>query len=76
MYKKWFVKFRVRDFQLEDVSQLGGSIEVDSNQSKTLIENNQCWEIANILKIYNKPLIIICIILSRFISLMFGFHIS
>ena len=35
-------------------SQLGRPVEVDSDQIKTLIENNQCytmWEIADILKI-------------------------
>ena len=34
--------------------QSGTSVEIDSNQIKTLIENNQCstmWEVANILKI-------------------------
>ena len=35
-------------------SQLGRPVEVDSDQIKTLIENNQCytmWEIADILKV-------------------------
>ena len=39
---------------LEDASQSGRPVEVDSDQNETLIENNQCYttlEIANILKI-------------------------
>ena len=47
MCQKWFAKFRARDFLLKDAPWSGRS--VDSNQIKTLIENNQCnttWEIA------------------------------
>ena len=39
---------------MDDAPQLGGPVEVDRDQIKTLIENNQhytTWEIANILKI-------------------------
>ena len=54
-------------------------IEADSNQIKTLIENNQCYAMqktANILKIPNQALKIICTSLVKLIALMFGFHIS
>ena len=39
---------------LNNAPRLGGPVEVDSNQIKTLIENNQCYatqEIADIFKI-------------------------
>ena len=52
--QKWFVKFRTGDFSLDDASQLGRLVEVDSDQIKMLIESNQSYtsrEIANILKI-------------------------
>ena len=52
--QKWFVKFCAGDFLPDDASQLGRPVQVDSNQRKTLIENNQhsvTWEIANIFKI-------------------------
>ena len=39
--QKWFAKFRAGDFPLDDAPWLGGPAEVDSNQIKTLIENNQ-----------------------------------
>ena len=42
------------DFSLDDAPLLGRPVEVDSNQIKTLIENNQhytTWERADILKI-------------------------
>ena len=48
------MKFPATDFSLCNAPQLGRPFEVDSDQIKTLIENNQCytmWEIANILKI-------------------------
>ena len=54
MCRKWFLKFHAGDFSLDDAPQLGKSVEVDSKQIETLIENNQCYtmqEIANILKI-------------------------
>ena len=52
--QKWFEKFHVGEFSLDDTPQSGRSVEVDSDQIKTLIENNQCYtlqEIADILKI-------------------------
>ena len=52
--QNWFAKFHAGDFSLDDAPQLGRSVEVDSSQIKTLIENNQCytmWEVADILKI-------------------------
>ena len=52
--QKWFVKFRAGDFSPDDIPQSGRPVEVDSDQIKTLIENNQCytrWEIVDILKI-------------------------
>ena len=52
--QKWFAKFRVGDFLLENAPLLGRPVKVDSDQIKTIIENNQRytkWEIANILKI-------------------------
>ena len=41
--QKWFAKFRAGDFLLDDAPRLGRPVEVDSNQIKTLIENNQCY---------------------------------
>ena len=41
MCQKWFVKFRVGDFSLDDAPGLGRPFEVDRDQIKTLIENNQ-----------------------------------
>ena len=52
--QKWFAKFRAGNFSLDDAPQLGRSVEVDSNQINTLIENSQRYttrEIADILKI-------------------------
>ena len=52
--QKWFVKFRTGDFSLGDALQSGRPVEVDSDQIKTVIENNQhytTWEVAYILKI-------------------------
>ena len=54
MCQKWFVKFHAGDFSLNNAPQLGRPLEVDSNQIKTLTENNQYYtmqEIAGILKI-------------------------
>ena len=54
MCQKWFVKFHAGDFLLDNAPQSGRPVEVDSNQIKTLIENNQRYTtqaIANILKI-------------------------
>ena len=52
--QKWFVKFRAGDFSPDDVPQSGRPVEVDSDQIKTLTENNQyytMWEIEDILGI-------------------------
>ena len=54
MCQKWFVKFCAGDFSLDDAPRSGGSVEVDSDQIETLIENSQRYtmrEIADILKI-------------------------
>ena len=51
---KWSATFRAGDFSLDDAPRSGRPVEVDSDQIKTLIENNQCYtmqEIADILKI-------------------------
>ena len=55
--QKWFAKFCVGDFSLDIAPRLGRPDEVDNNQIKTLIENNQHYttqEIVSILKI-SKP---------------------
>ena len=54
MCQKWFMKFRAGDFSLDDVPWSGKPDEADSDQIKTLNENNKCYttqEIADILKI-------------------------
>ena len=54
MCQRWFAKFRAGDFSLDNAPWLGRPFDVDSNQIKILIENNQHYttqEIANILKI-------------------------
>ena len=54
MCQKWFAKFSVRALSLNDFPRSGRWVEVDSDQIKTLIENNQNYttqEIADILKI-------------------------
>ena len=40
MCQKWFAKFFAGDFSLDVAPQSGRSVEVDSDQIKTLIENN------------------------------------
>ena len=52
--QKWFEKFRAGDFSLDDAPRSGRPVEVDGDQIKTLIENDQrytTWEIADILKV-------------------------
>ena len=39
--QKWFAKFHVKDFSLDNDPRLGRPVEVDSNQIETLIEDNQ-----------------------------------
>ena len=54
MCQKWFVKFRAGEFLLDDASWVGRSVQVDSDQIETLIENNHSYtmqETASILKI-------------------------
>ena len=51
--QKWLGKFHAGDFSLDDAPGSGRPVEVDSDQIKTLIENNEhytTWEIADILK--------------------------
>ena len=48
------MKFRAGDFSLDDALWLGSPVVVDSDQTETLIENNQCYtmqEIPHLLKI-------------------------
>ena len=52
MCQKWFAKFHVGDFSLDDAPWLGRTVEVDRDQIETLIEKYQCstmQEIADIL---------------------------
>ena len=48
------LQFHAGDFSLDDAPQLGRPVEIDNNQTETLIELNQCYttqKITNILKI-------------------------
>ena len=38
--QKWFAKLHAGDFSLDDAPRSGRPDEVDSNQTKTLMENN------------------------------------
>ena len=52
--QKWFVKFHAGDFSLGNAPWSGRPVEVDSDQTETLLENNQRYttrEMADILKI-------------------------
>ena len=54
MCQKWFEKFHVEDFSLEDAPWSGRPVEVDSDQMEILIEKNQhftTWKRADILRI-------------------------
>ena len=54
MCQTWFAKFSAGDSLLGDAPQLGRPVEVDRDQIKMLVENNQRYatqEIADILKI-------------------------
>ena len=56
MCQKWFANFPAGNFSLDDASWSGRQVEVDSDQTETLIESSQhytMWEIANVLKISN-----------------------
>ena len=51
--QKWFVKFHVGDFSLDNAPWLGRPVEVDNDQIETLIESSQHYStqrIADILK--------------------------
>ena len=52
--KTWFAKFHTGDFSVDNTPRSGRPVKVNSDQIKTLIENNQHYtmqDIANILKI-------------------------
>ena len=52
--QKWFAKFCIGDFLLDDAPRSGGTVEVDSYQIETSIESNQRYttrETDDILKI-------------------------
>ncbi|XP_050480294.1 histone-lysine N-methyltransferase SETMAR-like [Bombus huntii] len=52
--RKWFARFKVGDFNLEDQERPGRPSTTDEDQVKTLVENNPCYtirELAKILKI-------------------------
>ena len=75
----WFAKFPAGDFSLDHAPWSGRQVEVDSDQIKTLIENNQhytIWEIANILKISKSSIENHFHQVGMLIALKFGFHIS
>ena len=61
MCQKWFAKFHIEDFSMDDDPWLSRQVEVDRDQIKTLIENQA-------LKV--------CTSLVMLIALMFEFHIS
>ena len=74
--QKWFAKFRAGDFSLDDAPWLGRPVEVDSDQIKTLTENNQRGRQLTYSKYPDQALKIICTSLVVLIALMFGFHLS
>ena len=56
------MKFHAGDFLMDDAVPSGRQVEVDSNQIKTLIENNQHYtlqEIANMLKLYKSIMLLV-----------------
>ena len=72
-------KFPAADFSLDSAPQSGRPVEVDSNQTETLIENNQhyiMWEIAQILKISKSNVENQLYQLVMLITFMFGVHIN
>ena len=58
--QKWFLKFRAGEFLLDEAPGSGRAVQVDSDQIKTLTENNQRYttqESANTLKISQSTVI-------------------
>ena len=49
--QKWFAKFRAGDFSLDNAPRSGRPVEVDSDQTETLIENNNCYTTQEITQI-------------------------
>ena len=79
MCQNWFAKLHVGDFSLDHAAGLGRPVEVDSDQIKTLIENDQhstTREIANILKIFQSIKVLVkmkmSVILQKKLSKLFG----
>ena len=55
--QKWFMKFHAGDFSLVNTPESSKPVEVDSDQIETLIENNQCYtmrEIVDLIKNLNQ----------------------
>ena len=50
-----FVKFPAGDFLLDDAPWSGRPVKVDSDQIQTLIENNQCYTMQEILTYSKYP---------------------
>ena len=72
MCQEWLAKFCAGDFSLDDAPRSGRPVEVDRDQTETLIENNQCYtmqEIAHILKI---PKSIKLLVKMKNVSLFYG----
>ena len=49
---KWFTKFHAGDFSLDNAPWPDRSVEVDSDQIETLIENNQCYTMQEMVDIH------------------------
>ena len=52
MCLKWYVKFHAADFSMEKAPQSGRPVKVDSDQIKTLTENNQSYTMSEIFDIF------------------------
>ena len=52
MSQKWFVKFHTGDFSLDDAPRSDRQVEVESDQIKTLTENNQSYTMSEIFDIF------------------------
>ena len=55
MCQKWFAEFHAGDFLLDDAPWSGRPVKVDSDQIHTLIENNQCYTMQEILTYSKYP---------------------